>query len=228
MRELDKVLDHNEKVFWEGKPKFWPYFMSGTIPTFIFGLIWMAFLSPFIFLGVVAPYLASNASNTAQTTVGVKSFTTFFLIGWNLFLIPFLLVGLWMLIGLPIYKILLHKNLHYAITNKRVIFQKGVIGRDFEYIDFDQITNAEVNVGFWDRVIGNSSGSILLSSAGSFTYTKQGQVARPYTLSHIPNPYEVFKFFKKVSHDVKTDIHYPNQYRPKTNPGYHTDYNSNR
>ena len=32
-------------------------------------------------------------------------------------------------------------------------------------------------------------------------------------------------FFKKVSHDVKTDIQYPNEYRPKNNPSYQSGYN---
>lgn len=29
MRELDKVLGPREKVFWEGKPKFWPFVFGG-------------------------------------------------------------------------------------------------------------------------------------------------------------------------------------------------------
>jgi hypothetical protein len=134
-----------------------------------------------------------------------------------------------MLVGVHIYRWLLYKHLYYAITNKRVIIQKGVIGRDFEYIDFDQITNAEVSVGFWDKVVGKTSGSILISSAGSFTVTRQGQqVARPHTISNIDNPYEVFKFFKKVSHDIKTDIEYPNKLRPSENPGYQSNYDPNK
>jgi len=47
---------------------------------------------------------------------------------------------------------------------------------------------------------------------------------KPFTISNIPDPYEVFKLFKKVSHDVRTDIEYPNKLRPKTNPGYKSDY----
>lgn len=228
MRELDKVLDKNEKVFWEGQPKFWPYFLKGTIPAFIFGLIWMAFLTPFIYVGAVMPYKAAKSNivdlvvnataEGAQVAGAAKDFMTFFFIGWNVILIPFLLVGLWMLIGYPIYKILLHKNLYYAIISKRVIIQKGVIGRDFEYIDFDHIIKAEVQIGFWDKVIGKTSGSILLSSAGSFTYTEEGQqIARPYTISNIDNPYEVFKLFKDIGHAVKTDIQFPNKYRTSQN-----------
>jgi len=42
MRELDKVLDRDEKVFWEGKPKFWPFFLS-SFAVAIFGLVFLVF-----------------------------------------------------------------------------------------------------------------------------------------------------------------------------------------
>ena len=209
MRELDKVLDQNEKVFWEGKPKFWPFLLGGSIITIIFGLFWMVFLIPFIVIAAI---------NISQGG----------LFGWGIFLLPHFWVGIVLVFGIPIYQILVYKHVYYAITNKRVLFQKGLIGRDFEMVDFDQITNTEVNVGVLDKLFGGGSGSILISTAGSFTYTRRGAVQKPYTISHIDNPYEVFKFFKKVSHAVKTDIQFPNKYRPETNPGYGTDYNPNK
>lgn len=76
----------------------------------------------------------------------------------------------------------------------------------------------------FDKLFSKSSGTILISTAGSFVQGKYGPVAAPKRLRHIPEPYEVFKFFSKVSHDVKTDIEYPNKYRPKTNHGYKTAY----
>ena len=200
MNELNKVLDSQEKVFWEGKPKFWPFFLSG----------FRGVLGGMIFLIAGAFVLIQAIKNN----------------NYILFIFPHFWIGVALVFGIPIYSALVYKHTYYAITNKRVIFQKGLIGRDFEMVDFDQVTNAEVNVGVMDKLFGNSSGSIYISTAGSLTYSSHGQrVSRPYTLRHIENPYEVFKFFKKVSHAVKTDIHYPNKYRPKTNPGYNTDYN---
>jgi hypothetical protein len=58
-------------------------------------------------------------------------------------------------------------------------------------------------VGILDILFGKNSGSILISTAGTFTYTQRGPMQNPYTISHIQNPYKVFKFFKKVSHAVK-------------------------
>lgn len=145
--------------------------------------------------------------------------------GWGIFLLPHFWVGIVLIVGIPLYQLLVYKHVYYAITNKRVLFQKGLIGRDFEIVDFDQITNAEVNVGVFDTLFGGKTGSILISTAGSITYQRGIGSQRPYTLRNIENPYEVFKFFKKVSHAVKTDIQFPNQYRPTTNPGYKTEYN---
>ena len=202
MREIDKVLDENEKIFWEGKPKFWPFFLGG-FAFALFGLFFLAMGGLFI-LG------------------GIASGNYLFL------LLPHFWVGVAFVFGIPIYKALVYKYTYYAITNKRVILQKGLIGRDFEIVDFDQITNAEVNVGFLDKLFGRGSGSILISTAGTFTYTRSGPIQKPYTIRNIENPYRVFKFFKKVMHAVKTDIHYPNKYRPRTNPGYVTEYNPSR
>lgn len=155
-----------------------------------------------------------------------------------LFGLPFLLVGLFvggvglihaavgfiLTIGTPTYTLLVHRYTHYALTQKRAIFQTGLIGRDFQFVDYDQVTNAEVNVGVADKLFGNNSGSILISSAGTFTQGKHGPVARPYHMRNISNPYEVFKQFKELSHAVKTDINFPNQFRPAENPGYTTEY----
>lgn len=198
MQEFDKILDRREKVLWTGKPRFWPFFLSIT-PSAVFGLF-------FFLIGLLVIADGLSAGNP-----------------WFI-LIPHFWIGVFMVFGAPIYRLLVFNHTHYAITDKRILFQGGVVGRDFEMLDFDQITNADVTVGVLDKIFGGGSGSISLASAGTFTYTRRGAILRPYTIRNIPNPYEVFKFFKKVSHDVKTDIEYPNKYRPRTNPGYRTTY----
>jgi len=126
--------------------------------------------------------------------------------------------------GVPLYSKLVWKYTHYAITNKRVIIKSGLIGRDFKTVDHDKITNVEVNISFWDKLLAKSSGSIYIFTAGTIAYGRHGPYHTPYRLSNVSEPYRVFRFFKKVSFDVKTDVHYPNKYRPDTNPGYRTRY----
>src|SRR3989344_1713976 len=206
MNELQKILDEHEKVLWEGKPKFWPFFLGGSIITTLIGLFMMIFFVPFMVVAFIA---------------GKGIFR-------GILLLPHFWVAVVLFFGIPLYLFLVYKHMHYAITNKRVLLQKGLIGRDFEMVDFDQITNAEVRVGVLDKLFGRNSGIILISTAGTFTYTRRGRVQKPYTLRNIESPYEIFKFFKKVSHAVKTDIQYPNKYRPKTNPGYKTEYHAKK
>ncbi len=194
MRELDKILEKRERVMWEGQPQFWPFFL-GSVLVSIFGLFWLGFVLIF----------------------------TFF-IGVYILLLPHFWVGIFLVFGPPIYSWLVYSRMYYAITDRRVIIQKGLVGRDFEIADFDKITNAEVDVGLWDKLAGKDSGSIMIATAGTFTYSRQGTSPTPYTLKSITHPYEVFKFFKKVSFDVKTDVEYPNKYRPRTNPGFRTKY----
>lgn len=201
MNELDKVLNDNEKVLWEGQPKFWPFFFGGILLS-LFGLI-------FLVAGAVILVMAITTGN------------------YILLLFPHFWVGVAFVFGIPIYKILVYGKTYYAITDKRVIIQTGVIGRDFEMVDFDQISNAEVNVGLFDILFGRGSGSILISTAGTFVQGKNGPVAKPYILCNVQNPYEVFKLFKKTSFNIKTDMDFPNKYRPKDNPGYNSKYKSN-
>lgn len=199
MKELDKVLGHQESVLWEGKPQFLPYFISSFIVA-AFGLI-------FLVVGAI------------PLVEGIRQGE------WVLLAFPHFWVGVALVFGVPLYTYLAYKHIHYAITDKRIIFQSGLIGRDFKMVDFDKMTNAEVNVGILDKLFGKNSGSILISTAGTFTYSnKRGKVSKPYQLRHVTNPYKVFKHLKTVSHDVKTDIEYPNKYRPTENPGYGTKY----
>lgn len=204
MRELDKVLNENEKVFWEGSPVFWPFFLQSSFSILTIILILFLFFS-------LPAYFSEEYS------------------GWFIFFNPPFLISSFSLFGFMIYSLLVFKHTYYAITDKRVIIQKGWIGRDFEIIDFDQISNARVNVGVFDKFFGNgNTGSIFISSAGSFTGQQENSIIKPYIICNILNPYEVFKSLKKISHDIKTDIHYPNKLRPSENPGYQTEYNQDK
>lgn len=135
----------------------------------------------------------------------------------------FLLLGFLTLFS-PIYENFLYLNTFYAITNKRVIIQSGIIGTDFQIIDFDKINNMQVKVGIIDKLFGNNSGTISIDSGRVATTSKGGTYSVPHSLWFITDPYTVFEQLKKVSHDIKTDIEYPNKLRPETNPGYNTKY----
>lgn len=208
MRELDKVLDPNEKVLWESKPEFLPFVLGSSIGVTVFSIFWMILLIPFIVLAIHDILFGSRVW------------------GIFMFLMPHFWLGLGMLFGVPIYKFFVYKHTYYAITDKRAILQTGIIGRDFELVDFDQVTNIEVDVGVFDKILGTKdTGSITFSTAGSIGYSGNGSTIHfPHTFRNVKNPYDVFKLLRKVSLDVRADISFPNKMRPSENPGYETNY----
>ena len=94
MRELDKILDDKEKVYWEGTPKFWPFFLGSSIVTTIFGLFWMMFLLPFLGIAIYNIFLGNP------------------LIGFGIMLMPHFWIGLIFVFGVPIYQLLLYKQFY--------------------------------------------------------------------------------------------------------------------
>ena len=206
MDELHRIIEKGEKILWQGKPKFWPFVLQSILVPFIAGLIFFAVW--------ILPLLTMTNGHKDGGEVLAK------LIFFN----PVAWIIILFVLFQPIYTILSYRVTEYAITNKRVLLQSGVIGRDYKIADFDKITNADVNVGVIDKLLGQNTGRIDIMTAGTFVNTKNGRAASPYALASIESPYEVFKLFKNVSHDVKTDIEFPNKYRPSENPGYRTDY----
>lgn len=201
MQEYSQILNADEKILWEGAPQLAPFVVK-TFAVIPFGLLFLSFSVFWMF---------SAASGGAP-------------IFFTLFGLPFVLTGLGMSFT-PLYPLLVHKKIHYVITDKRIIIQGGLIGRDYEVVDFDKIQSSYVTVGIADKLFGHNSGSILIDAGRMKSRGENGgSASHPYAFNSITDPYKVFEFFKKVSFDVKTDIEYPNQLRPANNPGYSTGY----
>ena len=185
MNEINSILNKNEKPIWEGKPKFTPYFLNGAIQMVVVTVVFYVLLLSLLY--IMFPYSLE--------------FLYFYVLPTSpLFLILLLIL-----------KIQDYRKRYYMITNRRIIVQSGIVGRDFKIVDYDKFSNALVNVGFFDKIFGTGTIDII------------GNINLRF--SNITNPYDVFKHFKKISFDVKTDIYFPNKYRPKENPGYRTRYN---
>lgn len=158
MQELGKLLDSNEKLLWQGKPKFFPYFLGILILIIIGSLLTFALVY----------YIKI-------TILNVLAFAIF--------------------IVLPLYKTAEWVFLYYAITDKRIFLQKGIIGRKFSIINKDSITNVQLQVSWYDKFFGNI-GTILIHTPTSFIKSRSSVTPWPYQLNGIENPYEVFKMVK--------------------------------
>jgi Bacterial PH domain len=197
---FDQVRDTNETVLWAGRPAFLPFLASG-IPFLVVGLVWFCV----DFFGFIYPMLTGERHSPS---------------GFAGFMIPFFALHLFPFWGSLLNMLRLafvHKNTAYAITNRRAMFRGGLWGISYESIDFDQITDLQVNIGPLEKSIG--AGTISISTAGRTPNARAGK-----NFIAVADPYEVFKEIKRVSLDVKTDFEYPNKLRPETNPGYKTAY----
>jgi membrane protein YdbS with pleckstrin-like domain len=192
--EIDKILDPSEKIFWRGKPKYIAVILK-CIPVTIFGLFWCSFLIPFYW-----------AFFTGKFPIFI----------WAV-LGPHTLIGVGML-GAPLWATLVYPYIEYAITSKRIIIKSGFFARNFQTVDYVNLTDVSVNIGPIGRLT-NSGDILFISGMGIFT-EKTGK----NSISCIENPYEVFKLLKQVYFDIKTDVEFPNKLRPPVNPGYQSEY----
>jgi len=197
---FDQVRDQNETVLWAERPAFLPFLASG-VPFLILGVIWFSI----DFFGFIYPML-----------IGERHIPS----GFTGFMIPFFALHLFPFWGSLLNMLrlsLVHKNTAYAITTRRAMFRGGLWGISYESIDFDRITDLQVNVGLLEKSIG--AGTIQISTTGVSAKTPISK-----NFIGVSDPYDVFKEIKKVSLDVKTDFEYPNKLRPEANPGYKTAY----
>lgn len=193
--EFEAVKDKDEKVLWVGKPNSTAFMMTG-IPFLAIGLIW----GSIDYFGFIQH-------------MGSKMPAGFAIPFFTLHLFPF-----WGSVLKMLRLYLVHGNTCYAYTNKRLMMRSGFWGTDFDAIDYDKISDIDVNV----NPIENALGVGTIRAYSGRTTSKGGRIYDRFI--GINDPYTVFKKIKEISVDVKTDWNYPNAMRPDNNPGYQTRY----
>ena len=191
--ELVDVLFDGENVLWQGAPRKFCYVFK-KFSKFLPGAILFLLFDGF-FIG---------------TVIVSKSFGDtwpFLLFFFALHLFP-----VWLCIGKFISGFLEHKNIVYAVTSRRIIGRAGIIGLDFDSIDYTDISNIRVDVSLIERIF--KVGTVVISTSSG----------KSLCLYAVDEPYLLYKKINKVFVDMKADVHYPNAYRPDNNPGYNTRY----
>ena len=197
--EFRDILDSNERIIWSDKPNLMVHLASG-IPLLILGIIW-GIMDSFFF----------RAFMTASG--GMFGFLSIFML---LHMMP-----LWLGIGNIIRLILVYRNTYFCYTDKRVIIKTGFMGVDYKIRDFYNIADVEVNINPLENMLG--VGTIKIDEAYEHRQNNSRKIVGN-RLYGIKNPYDVFKVLKQTIMDIKSDINYPNDYRPETNRGYNTKY----
>ena len=191
--DLNDILFEGEQVLWEGKPNKFCYIWRTSGALLPFAIIWLLFDA--FFIGV-----------TVSTGATGEMF-------WFLLLFfGFHLMPVWICAGKFIKANAEYKNVVYAITDKRVIIRTGVIGVDFDSINYTDISKIKADVSVIESIF--SVGSVFIS-------TSSGEMA---CIASVKDPYKVAKMLNKVFLDVHSDIQYPNAYRPTENHGYNSQY----
>ncbi|HAS6235639.1 TPA: PH domain-containing protein [Vibrio vulnificus] len=190
MKDIFKpVLDDNEEILWVGKPYFIAYLLNASF-VFFCGILL------FLFLG--------RSSSELFSTDPVQLLSEGCV--------------MWFGLALILYKLLVYPNTFYAYSNKRLLFRSGFMGIDYKVIDYDKITNVEVNINPIESLFNVGTIKVFCGEVGG-----KGQKITNDMIA-IPYPNDTFRNIKQVSIDVKSDLLYPNSLRPEDNPGYETKY----
>lgn len=193
--QIEDILEPNETILQRLKPNKKVVILESIFKGLPFALIWAAFDITFIVIMI--------STGMFQENPGMIWFVIFF---FGIHLLP-----LWLYIAGVVKSVAGAKNLEYVFTQKRIIIRSGVIGIDFKNLFYSDIEGINCRVGIFDR----------LFKVGDLYIKAHNQSA---VLMNIESPYFFLSKLQKITLDIKTDIQYPNDLRPKENHGYQTNY----
>lgn len=191
---IESMLGEGERILWQGKPKKSAFIANKVLAMLPFALLWAAVDVAFVVLVFVL-----DAPTVMQWIV--VAFVC-------LHLLPF-----WIWLSNVLTANRRYKNMHYALTDRRIMIRSGLVGIDYQSVSYKDIQNVDLRVGVADK---------LLKVGDVYFVTAAGN--RKTVFFDIEQPYEVYKTAQKIVTDIQADIAYPNAYRPEENPGYGTKY----
>lgn len=191
-----EMLEENETILWQGKPKLSAFFWNRFFQTLPFVIIW----------GGIDVLIFSLVWSTGD--IGVRIFICCFM---ALHALP-----VWLWLKNVFTTKIVFDNTYYFVTDKRVLLRDGCIGYEYKNIYYQNIKDLHLSVGLIDRMLGVGDIHIHVHDEAN----GKGK----HTIIDIENPEHVFALLQRATRDIATDICYPNALRPGTNPGYHTSY----
>lgn len=192
---VEDILSKDEKILQRLKPNKRVLLLESIFKGLPVVLLWVAFDTFFIVMMITTGAFKENPGL-------IPAVIAFF----ALHLLP-----LWLYILNIIKTMAGAKNIEYVFTDKRIIIRSGVIGIDFKNIYYSDVEGINCKVGIFDRMF----------KVGDLYIKALNQSA---VLMNIETPYFYLQKLQKITLDIKTDIQYPNDLRPKENHGYNTEY----
>jgi hypothetical protein len=181
---FDAFLDPGERLLWSGQPKQGLRFRASDLVQIPFSLFWCGFVVVWETMALQVPLSAAKSAHHSGTA---------YLVSWlfPLWGVPFLVIGLHMLIGRFFYDAAMRKRTWYALTDQRLIILKGYFSTSVSSFDHASLTNlnlVERTDGTGDILFGTPfAASPLQDVPGS--RSRRAQVPGFYDLSGARNIY---------------------------------------
>lgn len=178
---IRSYLDPNEKLLWSGQPNRGIIFRLNDLFLVPFSLAW----SGFVFRSLI------SAADSAQP---IES---------KLVLLPFSIVGLYVLFGRFLFDIWQRRKIHYAVTDKRVIIIWGIFDRRVTTANLKTMQNltlTEKANGKGSIVFGGDPEQSTISKwvGGSNDSTKQSKKNAIAVFELIPDAKKVFDLVRQA------------------------------
>lgn len=162
--DLTRVLFDGEEVLWHGEPERRSLvvgYLVGAIPLLLF-------VGPMVFIPTMFAVMVVGIAIEA----GVAYLAVGFLIA----------VGVTLLVvfgGSYLLAARAYDFAEYAVTDRRLIAFGGFVGRDYSTVDWRDVEDFEVNVGFVDDHYGTGSVSAVTAGSGGVSFSS---IADPYAV----------------------------------------------
>jgi hypothetical protein len=128
-RELARELHSDETLLWSGQPVPGIRLRPADIFFIPFSIVWCGF----------AVFWEASAIQMARQIGGIS----LFFILWG---IPFVLIGLYMVVGRFYADALLRRRTYYGVTSERIIIVTGLFARQTQSLDLETLTDLSMTV----------------------------------------------------------------------------------
>lgn len=208
LEEMKMMIGSNERIIWEGKPNKKCFIFEAIFnPLLPFAVIWGAL--DFSIIGFGFKDMISD---------GGASMALFMIFFFALHLMP-----VWIYLGGALLSFLRYKNCYYIVTDRAVYVSGGIITRSVNTKPFAEMNSVNLHRGVFDRMF--NVGDIMFTSTYYNTNHSNSMSSRVGTnILSISEYTEVYNIVTKLQRDIYSDTMYPNDYRPKENHGYNTEY----
>lgn len=194
--ELKDLIGFNERIFYQGKPD---------KRCFVFESIF----NPFLPIAIIWAMVDLSALRGSMAE------------GGDVFLLPFMLFHLmpvWMYLGGIIFMFRKYKNTEYIVTDHGVYISSGIFTRNYQSKPFSELSHVNLHRGIFDQIF--NVGDVQITT-NQFT---RNNVPAVMTINSISDYMTVYNMVKNLQRDIYADVRFPNEFRPKENHGYETEY----